>query len=393
MSLPRTIEPSPPTTGSSKEGGVVGAYERAFAVRTAAAHALSFSFARNALAATFRAAGLVEGDEVLLSPLTCKVVPLAVLSAGLRPVYADIDAQTLNLDHGQLAARRNDRTRAVLFQRTYGRGEGAEAAIAFARTHALLAVEDCAQCMPAGDAWAGDAAVFSNNPGKPLPAGSGGVVVTNDAVLAGRVAAIRSSLPLARGVAATRTRADAWVRNHLLSPRRYWPAFELNRRFDPAYRSRSRAEEIAEEVDAVATRITDAQAAAGRRWLNRIDDVVRHRIACCAGYSAALRDCRGCTMPAAHTVAPLHFFPILVERKAELLSAAKRARIEVVAWPLSTPIYPVTDVNALQTYGYAPGSCPVAEAVADRIVGLPTHGLVTRADVERAVRLVREHVA
>jgi hypothetical protein len=59
---------------------------------------------------------------------------------------------------------------------------------------------------------------------------------------------------------------------------------------------------------------------------------------------------------------------------------------------MSTPIYPVEDVAALGTYGYTAGTCPRAEHVAQRLVGLPTHTLVEGADRENIAGVVLRHV-
>lgn len=365
-------------------------YEQRFAQRTGAPFAISFSHARAALAAALEACP-GDGNEVLLSPLTCKVVPLAVLSAGLEPVYVDIREDTLNLDASRLEASLSRRTRALLFQRTYGNGVGAAEALAFARRHEILAIEDCAQCMPASDAWLADAAVFSNNPGKPLPAGSGGMVLVRDAEIAERVIATRARLPRTTPLESIGPRFEAWVRNRWLSPRLYWLAFELNRLIDSSYEARPRETEISAEVTGVARQIGARQAAAGSRWLDRADTVARQRIRCCAAYAAGLRDRPGLFLPCPAGDAPLYFFPVLVEGKAELLRDAKRRRIEIIAWPLHAPIYPLPDERSLGTYGYRTGTCPVADRVATRLIGLPTDPLVRPRDIERIIELVRAH--
>lgn len=371
--------------------GHVGQYEWRFAEDTGAAAAVAFTHARTGLAAVLRAAGLAAGDRVLLSPLTCKVVPLAILAADLEPVYVDIDPATLNLDPARIAAAIDSRTRAVLFQRTYGGGAGARETLAAARERGLLFVEDCAQCMPRAGTWIGDAAIFSNNPGKPLPAGSGGMVVVRDATLAERLREKRAGLPETGTLGAMRSHAEAWVRNRLLSPSRYWIAFDLNRLIDSSYRPRGREVEVAEEFDAVAGRINGSQARAGIAWLSRAGSIADHRVACCEDYGRRLAGA-DLTPAGVDTAGPLYYYPVLVDRKTRLLDRARREKAEIIPWPISTPIYPVTDEGALATYGYTSGSCPDAENIAGRLVGLPTHPLVGPADRERIAELVLRHV-
>jgi dTDP-4-amino-4,6-dideoxygalactose transaminase len=378
--------------GAARRGSAdpVLEYERRYAQRAGAPLALSFSHARAALAAVLESCP-ANGTEVLLSPLTCKVVPLAVLSAGLQPVYVDIREDTLNVDPSRLETALGLRTRAVLFQRTYGLAGGAVEAVAAARRHGVMAIEDCAQCMPSPDAWFADAAVFSNNPGKPLPAGSGGMLVLRDEAMAERVIAIRTKLPGTSPIESLRPRFEAWVRNHLLSPRLYWTAFELNRRIDSSYEARPRETEIRSEVTRIARQLGAEQAAAGSLWLDRADAVAGQRVRRCAAYASALVGQPGLVLPASAGDSPLYFFPVLVEGKRELLHEAKRRRIEIIAWPLHAPIYPLQDVRSLGTYGYEPGTCPVAEGVAKRLVGLPTHPLVRSRDIAQIIDLVKAH--
>jgi len=389
MSGPGIVTGDAATAVDGTRPGHVAHWERRFAGWTAASDAVAFTHARTALAAVLRAAGLEPGDQVLLSPLTCKVVPLAILGAGLEPVYVDIDARTLNLDAARIADRVGPRTRAVLFQRTYGLGGGAGEALRTARAGNLFFVEDCAQCMPANDVWIGDAAIFSNNPGKPLPAGSGGIVVVRDAGLAAAVRTRQSRLPVTGAVAAALSLAQAWARNRLLRPSLYWTAFDANRLIDASYRPRGRSVEIADEFDAAAGRIHDSQARAGIVWLERAAEIAAHRFACCDDYARLLGSLHGPAVPAGSS---LYYYPVLVDRKDTLLERARRDRCEIVAWPISTPIYPVTDDAALGTYRYDTGACPVAEDVARRLVGLPTHPLVRPADRERIAALVLRHM-
>src|SRR5262245_45708157 len=175
-------------------------YESAFANATQLEHAIGFAYGRTALAAIFRALGFAAGDEIVLSPLTCKVVPLVLLSLKLRPVYVDIDPATLNLDARAAASAITTKTRAILFQRTYGIGAGIREAKALADAHGIPLIEDCAQCLPmaSGDPAPGHlglAAIYSNNLRKPMPAASGGMAATNDAKLAGEIRRYRDALP------------------------------------------------------------------------------------------------------------------------------------------------------------------------------------------------------
>ena len=106
----------------------VQAFEHALASRLCREHVVSVTFARLGLRFLLEALGLRTGDEVIVSGLTCRVVVLAIQAAGGKPVYADLlSSGTLNMDAGSVAARLTPRTRAIVFQHTYGMSDGLEA--------------------------------------------------------------------------------------------------------------------------------------------------------------------------------------------------------------------------------------------------------------------------
>lgn len=374
----------------------IEAYERRLANSVGAKHAISFSYARIALRSILSAMGLGKGDEVVISPLNCKVIPLALLSLDLRPIYADISERTLNLDPQRVKAAIGPATRAILFQHTYGSSAGIETVAKIAAQKNVPLLEDCAQCLPyATDdyrpgSW-GQAAIFSNNLRKPLPAGSGGVAVTNDGDLAEKVREVRYHLPRRRKFAEILLRSEVWVHNHVLRPALYWPLFELNRKVRFFYKRRSPDLEIGEEIGGKAFQISNYQIREGLRWLDRLEANVIHRRNRYADYSEALNDVAGLKIPTADTKQPLFYFPVLVERKDVLLKNARKQRIELIAWPLRTPIYPIENGADLLAYGYRTGNCPVAENVARRLVGLPTDHLTQIRQRDAVVKLLRDH--
>jgi len=372
--------------------------ERHLAHRLGARHAVAFGYARHALISILVAAGLRPGDEVVLSPLTCKVVPLALLSLDLKPVYADISAETLNLDPSRVADAITPATRAVLFQHTYGNPAGVASIARCASANGLLLVEDCAQCMPTlSDGYtpgrSGHAAIFSNNLLKPLPAGSGGVAVTDDAALTDRIRALRDRSPERSNTGNAMLRVESWLHRYLLRSWLYWPLFEMSRRFASTYRAQPTAREISDEITRKEVRVSAFQVREGAHWLARVDDLAAHRRACCDDYVASLRELAAIEMPCRDVALPLYYFPVLVRGKDDLLRAARRRCIELVPWPIRTPIYPVEDERRLLAYGYRPGSCAIAETVAHRLVGLPTGPAIGQRQRARVTTLLTTHHA
>ena len=373
---------------------LLAAYELEFARLVRANRAIAFGYARHGLISILSAAGLQAGDEVVLSPLTCKVIPLSLLALKLRPVYADIRADTLNLDPHHLGSAIGPATRAVLFQHTYGSSVGVEPVAEVAELNKIVMIEDCAQCLPyAGNdrcpgSW-GQAAIFSNNLLKPLPAGSGGVAVTKDKELARKIREVRNHLSSRGKLEEIMFHAEVWLHRFLLRPVLYWPLFWLNAKLDPNYKTRPVDVEVAHEITKKAHRVSNYQMREGIRWLSKVEAIAAHRRRCCDEYTTMLSGVSHLELPAAGATQPLYYFPVLVKNKPELLKEAQRKRIELIAWPAKTPIYPVEREQDLHRYGYEPGTCAVAEDVAAKLVGLPTHDKITAGHRKRIINLLQ----
>jgi dTDP-4-amino-4,6-dideoxygalactose transaminase/GNAT superfamily N-acetyltransferase len=309
---------------SNRSGDVTAQFEQRFAEVAGRAHAIAFGFSRHALCALLEAAGVPAGSEVVLPPLTCKVVPLSLLGAGYVPIYADISATTLNLDAGAAAARIGPQTGALLFQHTYGNLAGVEPVADLAGARGLPMIEDCAQCTPMAGAKApggfGRGAFFSNNLRKPVPAGSGGAAVTDDPELARAVRAIRDRLPQPSALDTLTLGVEMALHAYLLRPSLYWPLFALSRRFRSTYRTSSRADEVRDEYELTAKRVSNSALRVGLRWLERVVGVAEHRRSNVAAYRDALSDVAGLKVVDVDPSLPLFYVPVLVEDKPGLLS-------------------------------------------------------------------------
>ena len=262
------------------------AYERQFAGQIGVAHAIAFGHARTGLRAILSAMELSPGDEVVLSPLTCRVVPLTLLSLKLKPVYADVSPETLNLDPAAVESAIGPATRVVLFQHTYGNSGGLREVAGVASMRRLPLIEDRAQCLPRRGTLVGQAAVYSNNLLKPLPAASGGVAVTNHSELAKKLAGIAGRLPEPDLPASLRLRMEAWVHRSVLRPELFWLALNWSGRF--ADRAQPVEHEIEDEISAVAHVPSARQMGEGARWLASVEDWAKCRFEACAEYRGLL---------------------------------------------------------------------------------------------------------
>src|SRR5258707_762069 len=170
-------------------GPKVDEFEEAFAARVGAKHAVSFSSGTAALHGAAFAAGLEPGDEAITSPMTFGATANCVLYQGATPVFADVSADTLNLDPGEVAKKLSSRTKAILAVDYAGHPADLDALLAFTRPRGIPLIEDA--CHALGAEYRGkrvggiaDMTVFSFHPVKHLTTGEGGMVTTNDARLA-----------------------------------------------------------------------------------------------------------------------------------------------------------------------------------------------------------------
>lgn len=163
----------------------VGAFERAFARYSGAAHALAVSSGTAAMIVALRACGVGPGDEVVTAAYGWGQTVGAILDVGAVPVFADVDPLTFNLDPDSAAAAVTSRTRAVLVTHLFGAPADMPALESLCRERGLVLIADSAQAdgallhgRPLG-AY-GDATAHSLGRGKSLTAGEGGVVTFRD---------------------------------------------------------------------------------------------------------------------------------------------------------------------------------------------------------------------
>jgi dTDP-3-amino-3,4,6-trideoxy-alpha-D-glucose transaminase len=179
-------------------GPEVDAFEAEFAAASGAAYAVGVGNGTDALALILRALDIGRGDEVITTPLSAAYTALAIMLAGARPVFADIDLERLTISPEAIESAVTSRTRAILPVHLYGRAADMAAIERIASRHALAVVEDCCQAhlaTAAGRAVGtiGVAGAFSFYPTKNLGAlGDGGAVVTGDRALAARLQRLRN---------------------------------------------------------------------------------------------------------------------------------------------------------------------------------------------------------
>ena len=171
-------------SGAFVLGPNVAAFEKEAGAYTGAAHTIGCANGTDALILSLRALDIGSGDEVITSPFTFFATAEAVTLVGAKPVFADIEADSYNIDPERIRERITPRTKAIIPVHLYGYPAKMDAIMKIAREHNLAVIEDCAQAFGAmiGDKRVGsfgDAGTFSFYPTKVLGCfGDGGLIST-----------------------------------------------------------------------------------------------------------------------------------------------------------------------------------------------------------------------
>jgi len=167
-------------------GKEVAALEQEFASYCGVRHSIGVNSGTSALHLALLAAGVGPGDEVITVPFTFVATVAAILYAGAKPVFVDIDPRSFTIEVAKIEAAITKSTRAILPVHLYGQPADMDPILEIARQHRLIVIEDAAQAHGATykgrrTGSMGDLACFSFYPGKNLGAyGEAGMVVTNN---------------------------------------------------------------------------------------------------------------------------------------------------------------------------------------------------------------------
>ena len=126
-------------------GGAVAAFEAKFAHCLGRRHAVGVTSCTGALHMVLLALGIGPGDEVITTPMSFVATATAILEAGARPVFVDVEADTGNLDATRVEAAITARTKAILPVHLYGQPAEIDQIVSIARKHDLLVIEDACQ--------------------------------------------------------------------------------------------------------------------------------------------------------------------------------------------------------------------------------------------------------
>jgi perosamine synthetase len=358
-----TIPLAQPTLGEAEElavldvlrsgqlslGPCVGAFERAFAAQVDAPLASAVSSGTAGLHLALRAVGIERGEEVITSPFSFVASANVALYEGARPVFADIDPITLNLDPAAAAAAITERTRVLLPVHIFGYPAALPAFEALAERHGLSVVEDACEALGAvhADGTAvggrGHPAVFGFYANKQLTTGEGGMVALADPALKERIDSERNQ---------GRAPDMGWLDHDRLG-------FNY--------------------------RLSDVACAIGLAQLERLGEMLAARALLADRYREALADIEGLELPCADRggdVRGWFVFVVQLPRGVERDGVVRALALEGIQ---SKPYLPAIHLMSFyrERFGHREGEFPVCEDIAARSLALPFFPGMDEGQVER----------
>jgi perosamine synthetase len=348
-------------------GPKVAEFEEACAARVGVAHAVSFSSGTAALHAAAFAAGLQAGDEAVVTPMTFAATANCVLYQGATPVFADVSADTLNLDPELIARRICARTRAIIPVDYAGHPADLTPIMEIARLHGLLVIED--GCHALGATYRqkqvgsmADMTVFSFHPVKHITTGEGGMVATDNLRFAETLRRFRN-----HGISndsRQRQSAGQW----------YYEMVFLGFNY----------------------RLADIGCALGLEQLKRLDANLARRREIAARYTDAFRDVPGVIPPVVRSeVNPAwHLYPIRLDAakltcdRGQIFRALRAENIGVNVHYIPIHFHPYYR----DRFGYKQGDFPVAEDAYARLLSLPMFHGMSDQDVDDVIHAVKKVV-
>jgi len=179
-------------------GKEVENFEKEISQFCGAKYAIGLNSGTDALLLSLKSLGVGKGDEVITTPFTFIATAEVIASLGAKPVFADIDSRTFNINPSKIEKAITKKTKAILPVHLFGQMADMSEIMKIARKHKLFVVEDAAQAIGAEykgqkAGTIGDSGCFSFFPAKNLGAyGDGGMVITNSKKLAEKIRLLRN---------------------------------------------------------------------------------------------------------------------------------------------------------------------------------------------------------
>jgi UDP-2-acetamido-2-deoxy-ribo-hexuluronate aminotransferase len=327
-------------------GPRVSEFEKKIADYHGVSEAVGVASGTDAIHLSINAFGIGEGDEVITSPFTFFATVEAILYSGAMPVFVDVDAETFNIDTGQIETKITDKTKAILPVHLFGQMADMQEISKLAKKYGLKVIEDCAQSFSSNlngkkAGSFGDTGCFSFYPSKNLGGyGDGGIITINDSMIADKVRKLR---------------------NH-----------------------GSRISYIHEDIG-FNSRLDEIQAGVLLVKFKYIDKYNLARRQKAALYTELLSDKVKCPVEKKGTYHVFHQYTIRSDKRDEIKKGLSDKGISsVVYYPV-----PLHLQEALRFLGYKEGDFPVSEKSAKEVLSLPIYPELEESVIERIAEIIK----
>jgi perosamine synthetase len=349
------------------QGPVVDDFEKAFATKIGCRYAVSVNSGTAALHTAIASLGLRPSDEVLTTPLTFIATINSILYVGGKPVFADIDPTTLNLDAKDAEGRITENTKAVIFVHFAGNPAGFQDVIQLSRDRRLSVIDDASHALGARHSgkmigsFTESITTFSFHPVKHITTGEGGMVATASESVAQFAKAFRN-----HGI--TREARERY------GPRSPWT-------YDVEYLGWN-------------YRLNDIGSAIGISQLKRLETGLARRAAIARFYGQQFKDLPQIEIPSnqVDNTHAWHLYTTIL-REGELRINRDRFVEALRAENIGATVhYPPAHLFSFhrEKLDYKEGDFPVAESVSRRIVSLPIFPSMSSKDCEDVTQAVKK---
>ncbi len=346
-------------------GPKVDEFEEKFAEYVDSRYAVAVSSGTAALHAASFAAGIDEGDEAIVPPMTFAASANCVLYQGGTPVFVDIDRKTYNIDPEKSESKISDDTEAIIPVDYTGQPCEIDRVMEIAEKHDLTVIEDASHALGAThkDRKIGsiaDMSVFSFHPVKHITTGEGGMVTTDSKELYEKLKQFRNHGITKDEEKLQKDDAGPWFYEQQCLGYNY--------------------------------RLNDMQCALGINQLNKIDRFLKRRKEIAESYTEFFEDLRGVVPPYQkdHSESAWHLYVIRLNLE-ELTVNRRKIFNEFLDKELGVQVHyiPVYYHPYYRELGYEKGLCPNSEWLYDRIISIPLYPKMNDEDVEEVKKRIQ----
>jgi len=345
------------------------AFEKALAAHIGSKHCVSVNSCTAALHLSLIALGIKDNDEVITTPMTFAATANVILQERAKPVFSDIDRETMNIDPQKIAEKITPKTRAIMPVHFAGQPCDMDSIMKIAKENNLSVIEDAAHAVGAEYhgkkiGTIGDLTCFSFYPNKNMTTIEGGAVTTEKTEWAENIASNRL-----HGLS-----KDAWQRyssKKLIISEAIYPGYKYN--------------------------MTDVQASLGLHQLKKLDGFIKKREELAELYNKELKGTEGITLPKeiSGIKHARHLYIILLDleklkiERNDFVSALRAENIGAGIHYTPIHIHPYYR----KTFGFKKGDFPNAEHIGERTVSLPLQPGMEKEDVKGTANAVKKIIS